>query len=314
VIQIAENTLPEDYVAARESAAFYIVPNHGYLVFSGDTREDYLQRQTTNDLSLLSLTRALPNFLTSANGRILEFFTLLQVGESIGMLTQPGHGAGLADYFKKRIFFNDKVTVEDKSAEWVLIELYGPGAESSLRKLGFDCLPKPDEVLQSGSLRAIGTPGPAKVMVLLARPESDEVLAKLDAKELGRETRETLRIEAMQAGDPEFSGEYTPFELRLDRYVSTEKGCYTGQEVLARQVTYDKIVRRLVQVRSDSAIKSGTNVLAEGKSAGQVTSSASSPRLGHIALAVLRKPFDVGGTGVELADDQNPVAGLVFLP
>jgi folate-binding protein YgfZ len=314
VSQIVENTLPEDYVAARETAAFFLVPNPGYLVFRGETRQEYLQRQTTNDLSLLSPTRALPNFLTSASGRILEFFTLLQDSESISMLTQPGHGPGLAEYFKKRIFFNDKVTVEDKSAKWLLIELYGPAAESNLYKLGFDHLPESDGVLRLGDLLAIGATRPAAVRILFAETELNQILAKLQARELNPETREILRVEAVQPGDPEFNGEYTPFELGLERYVSTEKGCYTGQEVLARQVTYDKVVRKLVGLQSDQPILPGENVLADGKNIGVVTSSAASPAMGNIALSVVRKPFDVAGLRVDLAGEKTQSSAVVLLP
>lgn len=311
MVSVAEGT-PKNYIAAREGTAFFIVPNPGYLVFSGETRQEYLQRQTTNDLELLSPGHALPNFLTSASGRILEFFMLLQDRESIGMVTQPGHGPGLADYFKKRIFFNDKVSVADKSAEWALIEIYGSGAISSLSKFGFDRLPNPEEVLLSGNLRAIGASSNPALWLVAPAIEAGEIVAKLGAEVLDQETREILRIEAIQPGDPEFGGDYTPFELGLDRYVSTEKGCYTGQEVLARQVTYDKIVRRLVQVRSSAPIAAGTPVLAEGKNVGQVSSSAISPILGPIALTVLRKPFDSPGLSVELADGENHAPAMVF--
>ncbi len=318
--QIAEKAPPKDYVAAREGAAFYVVPSPGYLVFSGETRQEYLQRQTTNDLGLISATRALPNFLTSASGRILEFFTLLQDGESIGMLTQPGHGPGLADYFTKRIFFNDKVTVEDKSAGWALIELYGPEADVAASLLGFESMPNEEDVLSAGDtlLIGLGKGGfETRPYILVALStlvaELMKNLSSVKAAALSFETREILRIEALQPGDPEFNGEYTPFELGLERYVSTEKGCYTGQEVLARQVTYDKIVRRLVQLRSDEHIQLGALVLGEGKDIGHVTSQASSPSLGNIALTVLRKPFDAAGTKVELVDGHNHTTGVVSL-
>jgi folate-binding protein YgfZ len=320
MVSVAEGT-PKNYIAARERTAFFIVPSPGYLVFSGETRREYLQRQTTNDLGLLSATRALPNFLTSASGRILEFFTLLQDGESIGMLTQPGHGPGLADYFRKRIFFNDKVAVEDKSSEWAHAELYGPTAIAQAQALGFNKLPNEDEVVGVGEMRLSGlnqggfeTRPYTVLFPPVLMPKFMGTLNSTKAVMLSSESREILRIEAVQPGDPEFSGDYTPFELGLDRYVSTEKGCYTGQEVLARQVTYDKIVRRLVQVRSSSHIAAGTPVLAEGKNVGLVSSSAISPTLGPIALAVLRKPFDAAGTKVELGDGENHASGVVFLP
>ena len=73
---------------------------------------------------------------------------------------------------------------------------------------------------------------------------------------------------------------------------STTKGCYTGQEILARQVTYDKVVRRLVRLQAHEPLLAGANLFADGKAVGQITSAAISPRMGPIALAIVRKPYD----------------------
>ena len=285
-----------------------MVPSPGYLRIAGETRKDYLQRQTTNDLDLLSPTRALPAILPSPIGRILEVFTMLDEGEDIGLLTQPGHGPGLANYFQKHRFFNDQVTVADLSSVWMQIELHGPRAADALSRLTSEKAPSLDEVAifywQGHQLRAMAEQGfgvnlkfrllvPAAAGGLLA-----EFLSDLPAMDLT--TRRTLRVEAGQPGDPEFNGEYTPFEVALSRLVSAEKGCYTGQEVLARQVTYDKIVRGLVRIRAAEPLEPGSAAYIDGKAVGEVTSAAVSPRLGAIALAVLRRPHDEPGTLVEL--------------
>ncbi|MEX1071374.1 MAG: glycine cleavage T C-terminal barrel domain-containing protein, partial [Anaerolineales bacterium] len=303
--------------------AFYVVPNAGCLEIGGETRIDYLQRQTTNDLSLLSAIRALPNLLTSASGRILEVFTLVTDGDLIGLLTEPGHAPGLADYFKKKIFFNDKVTVQDMSSEWAQIELHGPQAGLILKTLGIDAAPSPDEVkaieFRGISVRVIGNDSlqndrsytvllPSSALDLLA-----DQLADQGVPPLASEVREILRIEAGKPGSLEFREEYTPFEIGLDRYVSAEKGCYTGQEVLARQVTYDRVVRRLVRLRAERPLQSGASARVEGKTVGQITSAALSPTLGQIALAVLRKPYDSPGNLVEVINNAGKTSAKITL-
>jgi folate-binding protein YgfZ len=280
------STSSPDYRAATESVAIYPVPNPGYLLISGGTRREYIQRQT------------------APTGRILEYYVLLEHGDSVAMLTQPGHGPGNAMYFQKRIFFNDNVTIHDRSSKWAQIELLGPKAPNLLMGLGFSHPPGLEEILecdwQGVELRAFGVMGfgPIDRFRLLA-PSSqlNQVTKELsNCPTLSFSSREILRIEASHAGDPEFSAETTPFELGMDSVVSTTKGCYTGQEVLARQVTYDKVVRRLVMLQSISQIPAGTELQAEGKVVGKVTSSAISPKLGPIALAVVRKPYDEVGT------------------
>lgn len=136
------------YTAAREALAYHVPANPGCISIRGETRVDYLQRQSTNDLGLLSPSRALPNLLTSASGRILEVFTLLEDGAALILITQPGHAAGLAAYFKKHTFFNDQISIEDVSAQWAQLELHGPRAAAAMLKLGLSHSPGRDEVMQ----------------------------------------------------------------------------------------------------------------------------------------------------------------------
>jgi folate-binding protein YgfZ len=265
----------------------------GTVRISGATRKDYLQRQTSNDIDLLSPTRALPNLLTSANGRILEVFTLIEDGEEILMLSQAGHGPGLAQYFAKRVFFNDQVSIKDESAAWAQVELLGTDAAATLTALGFATSPQLDEVIEAKHdgvrIRAIGEEpfGDTQRVRLIYPNEAKLPLgAPVDFSE-----RERLRIQAGVAGDPEFMNDYTPFELGMGRLVSATKGCYTGQEVLARQVTYDKIVRHLAKVSSDQPLERGVQLLADGKPVGAISSA-----VGNRGLAVLRKPCHEPGT------------------
>jgi len=284
--------------AAAHIAAWYRLPQPGTLLLGGATRTDYVQRQTTNDVGLLSPQRAVPTVLTNPSARILEVFTLLQHGEHFLLLTQPGHAAGLAAYFKRHLFFNDQVTVEDSSAAWAQLELYGPQVRSALASLGFAQQPSAlDEVVsatwQDQALYAIQD----EYCIRLLLPSALDLPADWAAlPELDLASREQLRIEAGRAGDLEFTDANTPFEVGLGRYVSASKGCYTGQEVLARQVTYDKVARGLAQLSSDTAMQPSASVSLDGRTIGQVSSAAVSSTLGPLALAVLRKPFEPGQT------------------
>ncbi len=287
--------------AATHTAAWYRVPQPGALLLGGATRTDYVQRQTTNDVSLLSPQRAVPTVLTNPSARILEVFTLLQDNEHFLLLTQPGHAPGLAAYFKRHLFFNDQVTIDDASPSWAQIELYGPQPTAALAAVGLAATPALDEVLagriDNQPVYAIGEEGSIRLLVptALADPLADRLVDEA-IPALSYDEREVLRIEAGRAGLPEFTDAYTPFEVGLGRYVSGNKGCYTGQEVLARQVTYDKVARGLAQLRTAQAAQPGANVVKDGRTIGQVSSAAVSPQHGPLALAVLRKPFEPGQT------------------
>ncbi len=319
--QTIEAPVSAAYQAAHEALAYYVVPEPGTLLISGETRIEYLQRQSTNDMGLLAPTRAVPNILTSASGRILEVFALVQDGDAILLLTQPGHAAGLAAYFQKHLFFNDQVKIEDRSQHWAQIELHGPQAGAALAALGFERNPTLDEVLHidfaGQPLRVIGEEGFASspsFKLIMPSSLAEKLVARLKvsgAEALDLQTREILRVESGKPGAPEFVDTNTPFEIGLDRYVSAEKGCYTGQEVLARQVTYDKVVRHLTQLGAAQPIPVGAAVQAESKTIGTVSSAAASPRLGELALAVLRKPYAQPGTKVEILAGTQAVPAQV---
>ena len=126
----------------------------------------------------------------------------------------------------------------------------------------------------------------------------EEKFIKAGAERLDPASYLTLRIEAgIPEAGYELVDEYTPLEVGLQFAVSETKGCYTGQEVIARQITYDKVTQRLVGLRLRSDVDfSGEKVWAGGRPAGTVTSAVVSPRFGPIALAVIKRPHHEPGT------------------
>jgi folate-binding protein YgfZ len=130
---------------------------------------------------------------------------------------------------------------------------------------------------------------------------------------------ETLEILRIEAGTPrlgrELGEEVLPQEAGLDHAVSTTKGCYTGQEVMARIRTYGQVKHRLVglRVEADAPPAPGTPLEVEGARVGEVTSAALSPHAGAIALGYLRRPHDEPGTRVRAGGASAQVARLPFV-
>ena len=110
------------------------------------------------------------------------------------------------------------------------------------------------------------------------------------------------------------TGEYSPLEAGLAWACAENKGCYTGQEIIARQVTYDKVTRVLVGLRSAALLAPGADVLAAGRAVGSVTSAAFSPALQTpVALAILKRPAHEPGTVVTVGDAAAVVTPLPFV-
>lgn len=317
------------YTAAHARAAFYRVPDAGLLRLAGADRVAFIQRQTTNDARSLAAGHSQLTVLTSATARILDVWRLALArddAEVIEAIPLPGQGAATAAYLKTRIFFMDKVTVTDESDTCAQFTVMGPEAPKVLAALGFEAAPEPDAVIDVAvadgvPVRAFGLGGLLGRGTLLVVPAADADmiaarLAESGAVELDAAAFEMLRIEmGFPAAGRELTPDYTPLEANLDGAISDSKGCYTGQEIIARQVTYDKVTRRLVGLRVERLPAPGAAVTVEERTAGTVTSVAETPHAGSIALAIIKRPYFEVGTVVRIAGDDGSIAGeVVALP
>ncbi len=308
------------YRAALEGAVYYPLLDAGYLRLAGPDRVDFLQRQTTNDIRNLTAYRSVTTVLTSPTARILDVLTLTPDVDALGVITLPGRGSATLQFLHSRIFFKDRVTLTDASQDIAQIDLEGARVAEALIQLGID-IPTPDAIdetkLENLPLRVIARQeltGPA-CRVLAPSSHLGDVMRLLEnagLQPLSSPSREVLRIEAVQPGSAaELIGEYTPLEVGLNGLISDTKGCYTGQEVIARQISYDKVTRHLVGISLTEPAPVGSVVEAEGKVAGKITSVAVSPRFGPIALGVLKRPWHVPGTELLISDGERRIRAQV---
>lgn len=321
---------PSDYQAALDRAAFYTFTGVGLFHLNGPDRRAFVQRQTTNNVNLVQSGHTQTTVLTSPVGRILDVFTLFTEGagddESILLQTLPGHTESTFRYLKSRIFIMDKVTISNLSEGYTHYLLAGPSATAILEDLGLGPFPGMYTVrrtfIQEESVTLIGKPGFSDTACSLIAPNRlsgwlENALKQAGAVHLSPESFEILRVEAgIPAVGHELKEDYTPLEVGLASVVAENKGCYTGQEVLARQVSYDKITRQLAGLRLDAPVTPGGEVFSDGRSVGQITSTVVSPRFGPVALAVIKRPFYEPGTPL-LAGEKGQsitasVSGLPF--
>ncbi len=120
------------------------------------------------------------------------------------------------------------------------------------------------------------------------------------------ETYNILRVEAgLPAAGLELTEDVNPWEAGLDDLVSLHKGCYNGQEVVARLNTYDKVKQRLRGLKLETPLPLGVRATlqCDGKNAGFLSSSALSPQFGAIGLGFVRKNFLAPGTKLQIESD-----------
>ena len=303
------------YASALSALAYYQIDDPGFLRITGEDKLTFLQRQTSNDIDLLSSESVLTSVLTSPTGRILDVLTLFYEGEQLGALTLPGFRSQTLDFLRSRIFFMDKVSVDDASHAILLLDLLGPKVGQLFQHFGMQEMPENDNRIQSIIIGGIQTQFLSQrglgQRLLVPNESADEVLGAIKdfgGFALSSDAFESLRIEkGIPAAGHELVEEYTPLETGYQWAVSESKGCYTGQEVLARQINYDKITRQLVGLKLVETQYTGDTLwsIEDGKHVGKITSSAFSPTYGPIALGIVKRPFNQPGTEVRIGDKNN---------
>ena len=299
----------------------FVHPEAGFLRVTGADRISFIQRQTTNDVQDLPPDRYVSTILTNPSARIIDVLQVFaEEGDTLGVVTLPGRGASTAFFLKRRVFFMDKVAITDASQDIRVIDLEGAGAADGLEAFGISA--PGNGMLTTGQIagaqvRIAGQTGPGgpSFRIISSAQDAGPVIKALEAggiRMIDAAEYERLRILAGIPGAlTELTEDYTPLETGLDDMISATKGCYTGQEVIARQITYDKITRSLVGVIVESPVTAGARVLVGEQSVGTVTSYAESEDTGRRALAVIKRPHFEPGTAVRIESNGSFAVGVV---
>ena len=297
-------SLDEAYAAAHTSAIVVDHAGRGMLLLTGATRLELINRMSTQAVAGLKSGEGAATVLTTDIGRIIDRPILYATSDSVYVLTGEGHAASLARYFMRNIFYNDDVQLKDISGETAVFGVYGPRAADALVAAGF---PEVDLPLHHWRQAGIGRPA-ATAYIHRADPVAGDgyfVTANATDRELVVSTLQTaglmpiedtaydyLRIEA---GRPRFGREltldYIPLEADLWADVSFSKGCYIGQEIIARMESRGKLAKRLVRLRPGAPVEPGAEIIAVGRPVGSITSAADGPAgpvaIGYVKTAAL---------------------------
>jgi tRNA-modifying protein YgfZ len=315
-------TLPQtNETALCAGAALQLRPDAGVLVIADTDRADFLHRMTTNNINALRPGQSAVTVLTSPTARIVFVFTVVCRVDDLLVLPAPGETAAVERYLRGQIFFMDKVKVRNVSADYARLRLMGDGAGATLAAIGLDLNGAADGAWQErDGLLAVkqmnyDVPGYELILPLAQQQAVLDDLTAAGATRLDDDAAYHAR--RIELGRPlpgrELTGDYNPLEAGLAWACSDNKGCYTGQEIIARQITYDKVTKTLIGLRSVTPLTTGAELTVDGRSVGVVTSAAHSPTLdAPIALAIVKRPHNVPGSRLQVGDVAATVAALPF--
>jgi aminomethyltransferase len=306
-----------EYRAGLQSAVVIPRPHEGVIRALGRDRLDLLHRMSTNALNDLPVGEVRPTVLTTALARMVDVLWVLNRGESVLALTGVGRALAVRRWLAGYIFYNDKVKFEDASAEFTALGLYGPQAAPIAEKLcaGAGSL-APDHFCEAEGVVAVrARPLAGDGFTLLAPPTRIPDLwaaaQAAGATPAGEEAYQLLRLAAgvPEAGH-EITEDYIPLEANLWSAVSFHKGCYIGQEIIARMESRGQLAKRLRQIAFEAPVKIAESVrAADGAPLGAITSSGVLPERGPLALAYLKTAYAEAGTEVWAGDGRGVVSG-----
>jgi len=309
-----------EYAAAREGAGLFDLPGRAVIAVTGPLRQKFLHDILSNDVQSRAAGQGSRAAVMDVKGHLVAFLRVLVDRDEVVLEIAGGRIDTVEGLL---VHYRVAAPVRFRRQEAAIAALVGPRAAAVLRDTGAEL---PDLAAESHVVAAIaGTQVrvaragdlPAGGFVLHVPPDAREaVLASLTsagAVPLGPAVVDVLRIED---GRPWYGPDVTEENLLhetglVGEYHSPAKGCYVGQEVIARLEARGGHVNKLLRgLRLAAPGAAGDRIHAGGKEVGRITTAGVSPELGAIAMGYVHRSASEPGTKVEVASAPATVAKL----
>jgi len=318
--------LQAEYTALTQRAGAMILPDPGILRVEGRDRVDWLHNLITTDVEAMQEGSAAYSLLLEAKAHVLADFVLVKQVEHFLLYTSRAAHENLYSNLRRAIF-REKVSLTDVSAQFGIISVQGPQAA--------DCLGKSFQLPTSNfqslvfNLQSLNLPISQSLLISNPRiPHRFDLLAPRDAiPDLSRTLAtngadpiglDALNIVRVEAGMPQYEDDFDETtlapEARLDEFIAPSKGCYPGQETIARIRNLGHVNRLLVQLQiTDKQLPTrGNKIFVEEKEIGEITSAVwSFARNAPLALGYTRQEYAADGTRVQIGHGDTRLDAIV---
>jgi len=286
------------YRALKEEAGVLDRSERGKLRARGPDAAEYLQGQLTNDIEALEPGTGCYAALLNRKGHMQADMRVLRLSTGDLWLDTEAQGTPAVQRHLLMYSVGRDVEIEDVSGEWSVLSVIGPAAaEVAGTALAIGEHAQRLYERDGVEILAVGTDLGLDLIVRAEQSrEVRELLIRSGAAEVTEAAAEILRVES---GRPRFGHEMTsatiPQEAGIDeRAVSFTKGCYIGQETVARLHYRGRPNRHLRGLRLEAPVADGDAIALGEREVGTVGTAILSPALGPIALAVVRREAEPG--------------------
>jgi folate-binding protein YgfZ len=326
-----------EQAALRDTAGVLDLSFRSRVCLTGTDRKKFLHGQVTNEVNKLHMGEGCYAALVNAKGKMQSDLNIYCLPDELLLDFEPGHSPGVAQRLEKYIIADD-VQVVDVASHYGLLSVQGPKAREVARRVDLGvALPdnpmsfvaRKDDAL--GDIYLVNLPRTGSAGFDVFAPTAalcavmDKLVSAVKAVGGGACGWQALEMTRIEAGIPRFGADMDESNLAPetgieDRAISYTKGCYIGQEVIARVRTYGQVAKSLRGLRLADDLKAlpvkGDKLFKAGKEAGYVTSAAASPALkANIALGYVRRECSQTGTELTLrTSGGESLARIVELP
>ncbi len=318
-LMIIENDL-EALTKISESLAFYVHINSGLLQLKGEDRTRFLHNQTTNNINNLKAGQHCNTVFVNSTGRTLDLATAYILEDAIWVKVSANRRQFLFDWMDRFLFPMDKVELTDISEQYILVSLLGKESDNFLQQLGL-VLPENNSqslvtinnnsfyLAQGNELNLLGY---TLILPVDQLTIIQEKLLELKGFKISDHLWEYLRItQGKPMPDKELTEDYNPLEAGLWNAISFEKGCYIGQETIARLNTYKGVKQKLWGIKLGQFVEAGTLIMLEGEKVGILTSSTDLKSF--FGLGYVRTKAGGKGLKVQVGEASGELVAVPFL-
>jgi hypothetical protein len=310
--------------AARIGVAVCDRSHWGRICVLDSDRLRFLHNQSTNDFQQLQPGQGCDTVFVTSTARTIDLATAYVTEDAVLLIVSPNRRQYLIDWLDRYIFFADRVKLQDITTETAAFSLIGPKSDALLEQLGINAMINQPyathQLIQLADVEvriAVGnglaTPG---YTLILPADKAADVWSKLvqtGAVPLGDRVWEQLRIEqGRPTPDRELTEDYNPLEAGLWQTLSFNKGCYIGQETIARLNTYKGVKQYLWGIRLSAPAQPGSVITVGDEKVGKLTSYTETEN-GSIGLGYIRTKAGSAGLQVQVGETTGEVVDVPFL-
>jgi len=314
--------------AIENSIAICDRSHWGMLKITGEDRLRYLHNQSTNDFEKLQPGQGCDTVFVTSTARTLDLATAYVTEDAVLVVVSPNRREQLFAWLDRFIFPFDKVELTDISADLAIFSLVGEQSNTvlsnllskvatgdiSLEKVSEHQLVKiadvPVRIAQGSGLANSG------YTLIIDRDRAALVWSKIlemGAVPFGDRLWENLRIQqGRPVPDQELTEDYNPLEAGLWQTISFEKGCYIGQETIARLNTYNGVKQKLWGIKLNQSVSPNTTITLDDKKVGVLTSYTNTSS-GCFGLGYVRTKAGGEGLQVTVGEATGELVSVPFI-